>query len=95
MSPKILTLSLLTINVGVAGMRSNAAGVPDDVQKRALVETIALAALAAHLSRNFWPVVFPLTYLAIDQSWSMAHSKPPQIGASENPSQYTWGTNGS
>lgn len=88
MNPKILGLSLLTINVGVAGMQANAAGVPKDAQKRALVETLALSALAAHLSRNVWPVVFPLVYLAVDYAWATANGHPPQVGASEDKTDY-------
>lgn len=88
LNTKILTLSLLTVNVGLSGMKSDAAGVPEDAQKRAIIESAALASVAAYLSKNWWPVVFPAVYLSFDYVWSQKTRHAPQILASEDKDEY-------
>lgn len=91
MDTTVLGLSLLTVNVGLSGMKTDAAGVPTDAQHRALAETAVLAGVAAYLSHNWWPAVFPVLYLGFDYAWSMRHGQPPQVMASENTEDYSYG----
>lgn len=88
MDTSVLGLSLLTVNVGLSGMKTDAAGVPPDAQHRALAETAILAGVAAYLSRNYWPVVFPALYLGFDYAWSTRRNQAPQALASDDKSEY-------
>lgn len=85
MDTSVLGLSLLTVNVGLSGMKFDAAGVSSDVQTRALIEAATLATTAAVLSRNWWPLVFPAIYLTADYVWSTNRGHAPQVLADEAP----------
>lgn len=95
MNTQTLGLSLLTVNVGLSGMKFDAAGVSEQLQKRALIESAVLASVAAYLSRNWWPVVFPTVYLGFDYLWSNRRGHAPQILASEDKAEYLEYANGS
>lgn len=91
----VLTLSVVTVNVGLSGMKFDAAGVPIDAQKRALFESAVLASVAAYLSKNWWPLIFPAVYLGFDYAWSMNHGHAPQIMALDDKQDYVEYANGS
>lgn len=94
MNTQTLGLSLLTVNVGLSGMKTDAAGVSTEQQQRALIETAVLASVAAYLSRNWWPIVFPVVYLGFDYAWSNSRGHAPQVLASPDKGEYLEYSNG-
>jgi hypothetical protein len=90
--PSTLGLMFITVDVGVSGMRANAAGVSQEQQIRGIVETVLIGGAAAFLSRSWWPLAAPLMYLAFDHAWCTYYGHAPEIGASEDEGVYSDGS---
>ena len=72
-------LSLLTLAPGFASSEASPIAA-NEARVRALVETGIIAAVAAHVSKSWWPLAFPAFYLSYDWVWLRVRSaQKPEV----------------